>query len=259
MTEILLSTFNVTRSEKIRWRLSWKPGEDLLSVIPSKSVRAFFAHTDEVLDRNGLTVEYGPLSASNYLVWLEFYKQKIEAHHYHQIATEEWWQQKLDEGKIVEQLSIFKEGRMVSSGIIVRVDTQLATLAFSASERINLSGRSNSSLGALLNFLYFLEMEKRGVQTISGGRSRNAFGVENTLGYLEYKLRNGYVPSHDEASGVLDQVAVNDDGYVLFYGWRDSVFTQFSLSVSSHPFVFESGRWGTRTVPYEALIYTVAE
>jgi hypothetical protein len=60
-------------------------------------------------------------------------------------------------------------------------------------------------------------------------RSPNTFGVLNSLGYSDFRLRFGYKVSINPSADLLDDVPVNNERFVLFYGLQDGKLSPYRL------------------------------
>jgi hypothetical protein len=218
---VSLKTWGIRRPKRIQWYVEIPPGKTVEDIVRSKSLKKIFSKRDSILEQNHFTFQRTPLSREKFLDWLSFYEVKIEEHSYQKKANIEWYDNKIQHTQDrLEIIEIFRDNVRVSAGIIVHsVSRHEPILAFSASERFHFSNISNASLGSILNMIFFDEMIKQGYHTISGGRSRNAFGSANTFGYLSYKLRLGYNPRpDDQTTGFATEVPVNNQGEAGFFG-----------------------------------------
>jgi hypothetical protein len=252
-----LNQLHISRPEKIRWRFANVTEEStILSAIKSKNLRKFLAGAEEALAKNAIRYEYKQLTKDEFLAWLPFYQAKMEELEYDVIASEEWYLKKMEQGLTVEGMFFYDLGHtLIGSGIFTRKETEKGTFAFKATERIDLSSKPNSSLGAVIDFFFIREMVRKDVAIISGGVSRNAFGVINSLGYLDYKLRFGYEPSFAESVEVLTEVPSNSDGIVLFYGLSNEKMALYALRPKGITATFEQARFSTPELPFIELEY----
>jgi hypothetical protein len=220
MTDFPLTPHAIARPERVRYFFA-ENYTDVLSEIKSKSSRKFLRKSDEVLVQNNITWEYKPVSEQEFLDWLPYYREKMTEHGYDILANPEWYQKTVADGKKVEGFFFYKAGKMIGSTILSRIGTENAAGNFKASDRLDLSSEDNSSIGIVIDYFYLREMANQKVKHISAGRSRNAFGVINGIGYLQYKLRLGYSPKPDDGTAMLSTVPLNDQGYVFFYGIKN--------------------------------------
>jgi len=182
-------------------------------------------------------------------------------HGYDAIATAEWYDDRRALGR--ELLGMFLEQqtgkgmKLVASGIFTQQDRELGTFAFKASERIKISKDNKGTLGAVLDYLFLREMLNNNVKNISAGRSRNAFGFYNTLGYLSYNLRFGFVPSAAEDTSFEITVPLNEDGTSLFYGVKNNIFSLFSVKKAGNSErSTEFAQLSAPEVPYQEIEYS---
>ncbi len=254
MNSIDLQTYGIARPEKVIWRC---PAGlvDPLAGIKSKSLKQFLTSADSILETAQITWKYHTLTDQEFLDWLPYYKTKMAENDYEIIASPEWLQKKREQQLEIEGLFFYKNDQLVGSGIFTRDKLEKATFAFKASDRIDLTNKQNSSLGSIIDFFFIREMVKQQVKIISAGRSRNAFGVINTLGYLDYKLRLGYEPQLDEKSVQLNEVPLNENGVVLFYGIKEGKTSLFALKPTDSTQQFEQSRFATPELPFIELTY----
>lgn len=251
-----LSSLQLARTEKIIWRFPAQ--SDVLAQIKSKSLRSFLSHTDEILEQNHITTETKELDEVAYLEWLPYYREKMTENEYDVLANEEWFSQRQSENKNVEGIFFYQNGKVIGSGIMTLEGTHKAALSFKATDRIELSGKSNASLGAVVDFMFLKTATNRGFEIISGGRSRNAFGVINTLGYLDYKLKLGYRPSLDASLALVEEVPLNEAGVVVFLGCKNQNLHEqsfFGLIPKGHNSHFEFTHYLDATLPFTLIEY----
>lgn len=180
------------RPEKVTWVYRNPDPTQVLDRIKSKSARKFLRATDEVMKQYNLSAVYGPCSFEEYLYWLKLYNQRTEEKNFNFIAQPEWYQQKLNEQKIIEKVFIFQGTVLIAGKIITISPDQIARSAFKTSIDFDFPDWSNSSLGLLLDYLYLSYYCALPLKGITAGRSRNLFGLINSLGYLAFKFRVGY-------------------------------------------------------------------
>ncbi len=249
-----LTNYHITRSEKVQWRFPYQGG-DPLEHIKSKGLQSFLRNLDPILNDHHITWEYKPVTLAEFETWLDYYHSKMEELAYDHLASTEWYQDRAAKGKAIEGLFAYRNGELVGSAIFTREGTEKATFAFKASDRIDLTGKSNSSLGAALDYLFLREMISQQVKIISAGQSRNAFGVINSLGYLDYKLRFGYRPQMSETAEMVSEVPLNEDGLVVFYGLKQNQFTLFAFKPQGSAIQFEVARFATLEIPFVEVEY----
>jgi hypothetical protein len=253
MGNIDLTPFGIERPEKISWAIE-ATSKDALELIQSKSVRSFLRQSHTLLEEAGIMLDFKELSLESFLQWLPFYEAKMSEHEYDILANSEWFHKRQAEGKKIYGLFFYKADQLVGSGIIT-VGNDKGTLSFKASERIDLSSKTNSSFGSIIDYLFMQKILDMGLTHISGGTSRNAFGVINTIGYLDYKLRLGYAPSPAKTAVLLSEVPLNDEGLVLFYGLKGSQLSLYALTNAEHSGQFEVSRFATEEIPFVHLRY----
>lgn len=233
MLEHSLTSFNLTRPEKIRWIFPTQG--DVLEHLKSKSLVAFLRTVDQDLTANDITYVFKDITEQEYQEWLPFYAQKMSEQQHQILAKSETYQQKRAEGKQLQGLFFYQHGQLVGSGIIIRIGTQEAHLAYKASDRLELSNKPNSSLGSVIDYFFLVEMKKEGVNLITGGRSRNQFGVSTTIGYLDFKLRFGFTPVIEPSQPQLDTAELNEHGFCLFFAGQPAGTTKLFLLRPSTP------------------------
>lgn len=215
-----LTRFNCIRPEKIQWVFELTTPE-IIDSVRSKNLRAFLRNTPRLLDEHNITFDLEPLTAQGFMNWLPYYKAKMAERGYEIMANENWFKDRKDKGWQLFGLW-FRRGDQLIGSAIVSLHAGVGTIHFKASERIELSGRSNSSFGAVIDYVFAEQIRKKSANIISGGRSPNAFGVFDSLGLLNFKLSFGYVLSNDplvfEPSGISSEVPVNSEGIVAFWG-----------------------------------------
>lgn len=227
-----LQPFHIKRPVKISWNFPSLENHEPSDFMQSKSLKSLYINADDILQKNGLHVEKIPATQEEFLTWLAFYREKTLEYGYDAMANEQTLDEKHQEHKEVEILKILKGDELVSSAIIVKAPTDKGTrasMAFSASQRFPLSSKSNSSIGYLLNIFFFKFMKEENLPIITGGAARNDFTVLHNLGYLEYKLRIGYIPVKREATDISDEAYIDENGESIFFGEKNGVFSLFYL------------------------------
>lgn len=214
-----LQPHHLKRPEKIVWRIPGvrTPSASALDLIKSTSQRKFLRTIDAVLEINGITWKLISLSKQQFLDWLPYYETRMLELDFRTLATEAWYEARVQAGKEIWGMFFYQQEKLVCSGIFVIEGTKKATFAFKASDRIDLTNKQNSSIGSVIDYFFIREMMQRGIHTLSAGQSRNAFGVYNTLGYLEYKLRFGYEPLIGEGIPCEYSVPLSEDSSVVFF------------------------------------------
>jgi hypothetical protein len=215
-----LNQFHLTRPEEVRW-LADVTQPDVFTLIKSKSLRKFLKKSEEILQEHHIEWEFRVLTQQDFEEWLVFYRAKMSELNFKLHADTAWYLDRTAKGKAVEAAFFYQEieGKktLVGSGIFLINPEKEAVFAFKASEHISLSNEKNSSLGAVIDFLFLKEMFSRKFPIISSGRSGNAYGVTSTFGYPIYKLRLGYEPSTPEDTPFYNWAPVNDEQTTMFY------------------------------------------
>ena len=257
ISEFSLAPLEITRPEKIIWRIpdSVRTTQDPFGVLKSKSMRSFLRSVEATLAEQSITWTLQELSRDEFAHWLEYYKAKMTELDYSIIASLEWYDKRVADGKIVEGMFFRQNMELVCTGIFVIEGTQKATFAFKASDRLELSSKENSSIGSVIDFFFIREMMQKGITVISAGKSRNAFGVFNTIGYLDYKFRFGYMPHNSETIPQLQTVPLPENGIVLFFGERAEKLHLFALQPKGTQQHYEVQRFTSAELPFEIIEY----
>lgn len=253
-----LLQYDIQRPEKIRWALPELRNEaDLFAIIKSKTLRSFLRTAEQSLLEFSITWETHPITFEEYKKWLVFYTEKMIGQEYDVIANEEWYQKKIDSGKVVEGIFFSRNGELLGSEIFITKESEkFASAAFKATDhRENFSNKSHASLGAVVDFFFLREVLRRGFTHISFGRSRNAFGVINTIGNLEYKLGFGYIPSQASDTVLFSEVPLNEKGIVLFFGLKENKLALYAVKPKELSMNFEQKRFATPELPFIEINY----
>jgi len=217
---ISLASYNLTRPEKIIWQ--FPAGVAPLEQIKSSSLKKFLTRAEEHLHENQINWSLEPLSVDSYSHWLTYYRSKMFESGFRIMADETWYDQKIALGCQVLGLMFYRAGELVASGIIsLDPKTKTGSLHFKASNKLDLSGRSNSSIGAVVDYFFLRYAFDQKLATVTSGRSRNAFGIFNTLGYLDFKLKFGYLPTSDTTSPTTLEVPTLPNKTVAFFGLKE--------------------------------------
>ncbi len=257
MNKIDLTPYNILRPEKLEWYFpSVQTDEDIFTAIKSKSLRSFLRKTDLRIEQVGITWEHRSISYQEYLQWLAYYVKKMKEQNFSIFATESWYQEKISEGKEITGIFLYKSGTMIGSTIIsVQHLDLLATSHFKASEHLHDFSDRNSSLGAIIDFLFLRTMRQKGIRNLSSGRARNAAGIFNSYGYIDYKLRFGFVPTVITDMQNFDSAPLSEDGTVLFFGVQNEQLVMVGCRKKNSDFEFESKRFATEEMPFVLLEY----
>lgn len=253
-----LSKLQITRPDRVTWTAELDGGS-FIDSLRSKSLRKFLRGVDQVLTAHRIHWEYREVSKEAFIEWLTFYETEMEDRSYRVIANIDWYEKRTAQGKSIEGIFLTQDGQVVGAGIISRSGQEKASLAFKASKKISISSMSNGNLGSVIDYLFITQMHSLGVTEVSGGISRNAFGILNTIGYLEYKTKF-YAPSPARTAEVTQEVPLSTQGDVLFYGCRQQAPQElilFYLKPASFnrphltPQMFVS-----KQVPFQVIEYT---
>ncbi len=188
------------RPERIRW--SFPLPEDKqdpdawIANIASKSTRGLARRLDELLEIGNLQFEIRPLTAALYADWHTFYVPTMIAQHHDVLAKPEWFELRKAAYENIYLLEVRtnSDQKRIGASIVTLKSGNCWGKPYRASERIDVPGVKNFSLGALLDLLAMRFIFSHQPVEVNSGSSRNAFGHFNTLGYLAYKLKIGYKP-----------------------------------------------------------------
>lgn len=188
------------RPERILWKFplpaDTQDPDAWIAHIASKSTRAWARKLDEMLQLGGLEYEITPLTAEKYADWYTFYVPTMIAQKHDVLAKPEWFELRrpvYQEIYILEVRRVADQVRVGASILTEKVGRKWGK-PYRASERVDVPGVKNFSLGALLDLLAMRFMFSHHPAEVNSGTSRNAFGHFNNLGYLAYKLKIGYKP-----------------------------------------------------------------
>lgn len=210
-----LTPFQLLRPEKVLWTYPATISNPI-DQFRSKSLRKFLARVEEYLAQANITSEVVALDEAGFREWLTYYTAKMKENGFSLMADMDWYHRRVAEGYQIQGLWFWQAGKLVASGILRVKGTEEIVFAFKASDKLELAGGSNSSIGSVVDYYFQKLALGQGFQRISAGRSRNTFGVINSLGYLDFKLRLGYDPSPDPTSPLLTNVPVDEQGRALF-------------------------------------------
>lgn len=250
---ISLLQFGIVRPEKIRWL--YPANKDVLSSIKSKSTRSFLRKSEQELTEFNIVTSHNTLSEAEYVAWLPYYEAKMTEAGYDIFATKEWYALKISEGKNVEAIFFHTNGQLCGSIIFTTKDSSHADACFKASDQIDGLSKKRQSLGAIIDYFFLVNVTERAFQHVSMGRSRNAFGVVNKVGYLDYKLRFGCIPTVEPGFPLLDEVPVNEVGYSLFFGLKNEALSLYCLTKKGSPQTFDLGRFNSDEMQYIQIEY----
>ena len=172
-------------------------------------------------------------------------------------ADEKWYQEETQKGYNIKALFFYQNGKIVGSGIMAFKDN-LVSLAFKATDRITVSHVSYGSLGSIIDFLRLKLICKEGNSKTVVTRSRNAFGVINSIDYLDFRLRFGYTIRPNLSAPILSDVPVNDDDFVLFYGLQNGELSLYALQskeASNKEEFFNKKSFFSSEIPFKKIYY----
>jgi hypothetical protein len=250
-----LTSLGLFRRKRVLWMFEGDH-TNTISSLRSKSLQKFLPKAEELLREQGITWELKPITAQEYAHWLPYYEENMRLHTHDILAKPDWYAQKIAEGKQVLGLFFKKNDSLVGSGIMVQTANEYISLAYKANDFISLSSQSNSSLGSVIDYFYLRYACENGISRITGGRSYNAFGVETTLGYLEFKT-NFYSPVLEETEAVVQTVPLPENFVkpVVFYGEELTQPLQPHLCVVSRTPLTEDQlkQYRIPTIPYRVI------
>ncbi len=254
MNEIDLKIFGIQRPEKIVWKFPYVSG-DPIEIIKSKTTRAFLRTSQSKLQEFHITHQIKEVTETDFIHWHEYYQKKMQEQGYEVIATLDWYHQRIDEKRKIFELVLTQNDLVVGTEIFTITAENRGIAAFKASERMEDFSKKRQSIGAVIDYLVIRFLINYGVSEISFGKSRNAFGVINTLGNLDYKLRFGFIPTPDQKSPLLESVALSPDGTVLFYGLKNGQLSMFAFQPKGTVATYEPARFATSEIPFEIIEY----
>lgn len=248
-----LEAFGIQRPEKVSWRFS-SSTTDVISAVKSKSLQKVLRRSEEIMQTMQLRVTDEELSLEEFELWLPYYQAKMAENQYELMASTEWYNNRIDQGKSIRMIRITQQENLV--GTLVYVETHdKGTIAFRANDKLDLPGGGRSSVGSFLDYHFVQHMLDKKKTIISAGRSRNAFGVINTLGNLDYKLRFGYLPVADLTTSSVNEVPLNDEGTVVFFGFQGQQLQMYGVRPKNSPITFEAARYATFEMEFKLLEY----
>jgi hypothetical protein len=255
MSQFNLSSYTILRPEKISWFFPHQTN-DLLSEVKSKSLRGFLRKAPELLAEHGLIQNISQISKEEFVAWLPYYTEKMAEQSYEILATPEWFDLKMEQKKEVYSIFINQGERMVAALIFTYTpENNHSSIAFRANDRLDIFSGGRSSIGALLDYAFLKWSLEKKCTAISAGRTRNAFGVINTIGNLDYKLRFGYQPQPTINTDIETSVPLNEAGCVYFYGWQDQKLLLFALHPTGSEFDTNLSRYTTAQLGFKEITY----
>ncbi|HYD35871.1 MAG TPA: hypothetical protein VD999_07460 [Vitreimonas sp.] len=248
-----LKPHHIQRPEKITWRFPYKGG-DILSYLKSKTSRSFLRNADQDLLEFGITYQVKEVDENLFSQWLEYYSSKMSEQGYEVIANWEWYHKRKDEGYTI-YLGLFTQGETWVGSEIFSQKDQRFIAAFKASERLEKFSKKRNSIGAVIDYFFIKYAVEHQAELISFGQSRNAFGVINTSGNLDYKLRFGFQPQPSKDTVLLTEVPIGEDGTVMFFGLQDGCLKLFGVKPIGSEHLFEQARFASDELPFVELTY----
>jgi hypothetical protein len=250
-----LLPLDIRRPEKISWFFPPQT-TDLLAEIKSKSLRGFLKRTPELLSEHGLVTNIAQMSKEQFRSWLPYYTEKMEEQSYEILATPEWFDLKMEQQKNVYSIFIHQGETLVAALIFTHTpENNHSSIAFRANDRLDIFSGGRSSIGALLDYAFLEWSLQKKCTSISAGRTRNAFGVINTLGNLDYKLRFGYLPKPTKDTVLETSVPLTEAGCAYFYGLQNDKL----LLIAIHPVgsIFDTSfcRYITDNIGFKEITY----
>lgn len=208
--QLSLIVFSLRRPNHIRWLFpTFKSDTDILQNIHSDKLRKHLVHTDDLIDKYQIKITKEVLTKKTYLQWLTHYNEVIKSKSFTTFATDNWFNEKMKQGKSVELMSFFQNDILIGTKVYtLKENNVIASFKTTVSESISFTKKI--SFGAVMDYHFLRELCKRNITNVNFGKSRNQFGVDNSLGLLEYKLKFGMIPKYNIDDGLSDIVSVNE-------------------------------------------------
>ncbi len=250
-----LQPHSIQRPEKISWFFPYQTA-DLLSEIKSKSLRSFLRRNFELKTEHGLEQRISQMSKKDFAAWLPYYADKMAEHSYEILATLEWFNLKMDQRKEVYSIFIHQAEKLVASLIFTHnPENNHSSIAFRANDRLDIFPGGRSSIGALLDYAFLGWSLEKKCSSISAGRTRNEFGVINTFGNLDYKLRFGYVPQPTKDTALHTSVILDADGVVAFFGIQNNALSLFYVHPAGYQNDLQAANMLPVSIKFQEIIY----
>jgi hypothetical protein len=207
---------------------------EALDIIKSKTTKKFLRnHLEDFLRDYQIDVTVKEINETDYLEWLTYYQEKMRENNFDIFAKPEWYTNKVADGYKIYGIFIRQNSQLLGTGIVSRSPDNTFTINFKASEKTDFSNYRNASIGTVIEFYFIKLAYEHTASQISSGTSRNAFGVVNKLGYLNFKLRYGYMPITVTTEPQHQAVDILEGLPVCFYGYTDNP-DQLRLYVFNH-------------------------
>lgn len=220
---------------KLRWYLPPDHRESFIENIPSKGLRKFARNLPQIMEQNGISYQRRVLTEPEYQEWLVPYKRYMESKNYDILAQEKWFSSKTEQGYTVEAFFFYQNQELVGSEIFSHKDSVFVSSAYRYSRPDVTFTAKQGSLGAAIDLTFFNEMISDGYVQISRGRSRNAFGIINTMGNLIYKLRFGMTIKGDDTTPESTTIPLSETKSTVFFTFPDSLPLAFIHELPSDP------------------------
>src|SRR3989344_1822333 len=149
-----LTKYGILTPEKVRW--IFPNNHHILDQIRSKSLRQFLAKSEELMLANHIHWEIKPMDLTQFKEWLNFYERKMKEQNFEILADENWFQRKMANQDIVNGYFFYQNQILVGTAIVL-ITEERTSLAYKASEKIDLSSRSNTNLGSLIEYIFLTE------------------------------------------------------------------------------------------------------
>jgi hypothetical protein len=219
------------RPQKVSWIFPYDADRPIIDQIKSKSTRKFLRSVDQKIADEGIRIEYESCSREDFNEWLTLYVARSIEKNFRIVASIEWFEQKKIEGRRVERIFAYRGDTLIGGKIITVDQDGVVRSAFKTSVPLESWSAHNASLGIALDYLYLREYAVRRPTLMTAGSSQNLFGVLNSVGYLVFKLRIGYLPEvapQNENFAQSFEVPTDRDTY-FFLSEDDSMDSKVSL------------------------------
>ena len=253
MPDLSLVPFQLKRPKLVSWEFICDKA-DILECIRSKSLRSFLRQFDQVMAENNLRYEHLEVDAQKFAAWLPFYQAQMQEKGYDQIASLEWFEKHRGMGEKIESVFFYQKDQLVGSAIILRKEQALFSVAFKASLRLEVTKKKNGNLGSMVDFACLKIAVDQKADRIFWGRSRNAFGVINTFGNLEYKIRFGLTPVIDPEVEIFDDCPYLEESPLLFYANSPTGFGLYGFCPQPEMSI-DINRFQISEIPYTPLLF----
>jgi len=248
-----LQPFHIQRPEKIRWMYDIC-APTIESTLHSQTLLKVFEHVDELIEKYQVNYEHLILDEKIYQAWWQHYYDVTTQKKYDVIAPKEWLSLKHKEGKIVGGFFFFHQDKNVGSLLYTKKDNYVIA-AFKTSSEVPGLSKKHRSLGAIIDYIFLRSMLPQKPEKLSLGSMRNAYGVFNSIGNLEFKLSMGYLPIVKEDTSLLESVPVQDSGRVVFFGIYKGTLQLFCFKPEGDEHIFDIERFKNDTMTVTIIAY----